>query len=206
MPEEGSSEGNVFEPWDVGMSEALRFLIEQGLETMEAGRFQDFCLEFLPLYDARFEGLSRLGHTAGGKTRPGTPDLLKTDASGQIGVQCGTAEDYWPPEDSVEGSKPHEDGLKCIRALARAVEVMLVTNRETPARTPNIKLIIATALQSATDARISLLGREDLSQFLSTDLEIGGVRKLIGKFFPLAASALEAREPAERLRVLLNLA
>ena len=140
------------------MSEVLRVFIEQGLETMEAGRFQDFCLEFLPLYDPRFEGLSRVGHTAGGKTRPGTPDLLKTDASGQIGVQCGTIEDYWPPEDAIDGSKPYEDGVKYIRVLTRPVEIVLVTNRETPARTPNIKLLISTALQQITDAQVSLFG------------------------------------------------
>jgi hypothetical protein len=184
------------------VSEVLRSLVEQGLETMEGGRFQDFSLEFLPLYDARFQGLSRLGHTAGGKTRAGTPDLLKTDASGQTGVQCGTDEDYWPSEDSVEGSKPYEDALKCIRVLERPVEIVLVTNRETPARTPNIKLMIATALQRDSDARISLLGREDLSQFLITHLETERVRRLVAKFFPTASAALEARAHADRLRVL----
>src|SRR5215472_4922473 len=188
------------------MSEVLRSLIEQGLEAMEGGRVQDFCLEFLPLRDVRFEGLSRVGHTAGGKTRAGTPDLLKTDASGQTAVQCGTDEDYWPSEDSVEGSKPYEDGLKCIRALDRPVEIVLVTNRETPARTPNVKLRIATALRDHGDIKISLLGLEDLSQTLITKLQSQPVKRLVSKYFPLAASSLEASEHEDRLRVLSAIA
>lgn len=184
------------------MSQVFRVLIEESLETMEGGRFQDFCLEFLPLYDSRFEGLSRVGHTAGGKTRPGTPDLLKTDASGQTGVQCGTGEDYWPPVDAVEGSKPYEDGRKCIGVLERPIEVVLVSNRETPARTPNIKLAIMKALQVSTGVQITLLGREDLSQFLITRLEEQPVRRLMAKFCPEMASALEDHEDADGLRVL----
>jgi len=184
------------------MSEVFRTLIEQSLETMEGGRFQDFCLEFLPVYDSRFEGLSRVGHTAGGKTRPGTPDLLKTDASGQTGVQCGTEEDYWPPEDAIEGSKPYEDGRKCMRVLEQPVEIVLVSNRATPARTPNVKLAIMKALQASTGVQITLLGREDLSQFLITRFEERRVRRLITKFCPEVAGALEASEDAESLRVL----
>jgi hypothetical protein len=184
------------------MSEVLRVLIEQSLETMEGGRFQDFCLEFLPVYNTRFAGLSRVGHTAGGKTRAGTPDLLKADSSGQTGVQCGTDEDYWPTEDSIEGSKPFEDGMKCIRVLELPGEIVLVTNRETPARTPNIKLLLATALQSSTEARITILGREDLSQFMITHLEDQSVRRLVSKFCPVATMALEAGEHAEHLQVL----
>jgi len=184
------------------MSHVFRTLIERSLETMEGGRFQDFCLEFLPLYDSRFEGLSRVGHTAGGKTRPGTPDLLKTDASGQTGVQCGTEENYWPPEDAIAGSKPYEDGKKCMRVLEQPVEIVLASNRATPAREPNVKLAIMTALRSFTGARITLLGAEDLSQFLITRLEEQRVKRLITKFCPEVAGAMEASEDAEHLRVL----
>ena len=188
------------------MSEVYRVLVEQSLETMEGGRFQDFCLEFLPVYNARFEGLSRVGHTAGGKTRPGTPDLLKTDASGQIAVQCGTDQDYWSTEGTVEGSKPHVDGMKCIEALDRPVEIVLISNRETPPRTPNIKSAIVTTLRRFTAAEITLLGREDLSQFLITHLEDARVGRLMVKFCPTAAGALETHHEAKQLRVLSSVA
>jgi hypothetical protein len=169
---------------------------------MEEGRFQDFVLEFLPLYDARSHGLSRVGHIAAGKTRAGTPDLLKTDEYGQIAVQCGTDEDYWPPEDSIEGSKPYEDGLKCIEKLEHLSEITLVTNRETPARSANVKSRIIDALRVRMSANISLLGAEDLSQFLVTRVDRPAVRRVIAKFCRAAAVTIEALESADQLRVL----
>ncbi len=171
------------------MSSVLRVLIEESLGAMEGGRFQDFCLEFLPAYDARFAGLSRSGHTAAGKTRAGTPDLLKTLSDGQVAVQCGTGEDYWPPEDAIEGSKPYEDALSCLRALQKPVEIVLVTNREAPTHHPNVKYAIAIALRGYTDATITLLGLEDLSQSLVTRLDDRRVRNLVEKFCPIAASS-----------------
>ena len=59
------------------MATVFRPLIQASLEIMEPGRFQDFCLHFLPCFADRFAGLERHGHTAGGKTRPGIPDLIK---------------------------------------------------------------------------------------------------------------------------------
>lgn len=96
------------------MTNVFRDLIESTLQTLEAGAFQDFSLEFLPLLDPRFEGLARVGHTAAGKTRAGTPDLLKTDpATGtQIAVQCGTDADYWSPKEPATRLKPVKDALK----------------------------------------------------------------------------------------------
>src|SRR5712691_7040708 len=60
------------------MNPELRVLMETSLETFEGGLFQDFCLDLLPIYHPRFKSLARLGHTASGKTRAGTPDLLVT--------------------------------------------------------------------------------------------------------------------------------
>ena len=42
----------------------LRAQIEYALEAMEGGRFQDFCLAFLPVYHERFNGLSAVGTDA----------------------------------------------------------------------------------------------------------------------------------------------
>src|SRR5439155_26344947 len=99
------------------MNPDLRALMENAIAGFEGGRFQDFCLDFLPVYDARFEGLVRVGHTAAGKTRSGTPDLLKTFGDRQIAVQCGTDQDYWPPEAGITTSKPFRDAMECIRKL-----------------------------------------------------------------------------------------
>ena len=40
------------------MTNVFRALIESTLQTLEAGAFQDFALEFLPLLDPRFKGLA----------------------------------------------------------------------------------------------------------------------------------------------------
>ena len=76
------------------MTTSFRVPIEAALESMEQGRFQDFCLAFLPLYDERYAGLARFGHTVEGKTRIGTPDLIITDSDGfQTAVECSTEQD-----------------------------------------------------------------------------------------------------------------
>ena len=120
------------------MSNVIRSLVEETLETMEAGNFQDFCLEFLPTTNDRYTGLSRFGHTASGKTRPGTPDLLLTCADGsQIAVQCGTEENYWVCSQKVENWKPFVDAQKCLNTLTNLVEIVLIANREVPINKPN---------------------------------------------------------------------
>ena len=92
---------------------------------MEPGRFQEFVLRVLPLYDQKYLGMVRHGGTEFGKTRAGVPDLLKTYGNGdQIGCECGTAEDYWsPPTDSTQLSswKPIYDARSCIDRLERPV-------------------------------------------------------------------------------------
>jgi hypothetical protein len=78
------------------MKKTIRSLISEALKTFEQGMFQDFCLDFLPLYDFYYDGLQRHGATADGKTRKGTPDLIKTLPSAeQIAVQCSVDANYW---------------------------------------------------------------------------------------------------------------
>jgi len=180
--------------------------MEAGLETFEGGRFQDFCLDFLPAYDGRFEGLVRLGHTAGGKTRAGTPDLLKTAGERQIAVQCGTDQNYWPSEATIATSKPYQDAIDCIRALQNLDEIVLVTNRETPLGSPNLRAQISAAVRHETTAAVTLLGREDLGQFLALNVTDPRVARIITEYFPNVARALEAQRDATQHRILLKIA
>lgn len=181
-------------------------LIETALEAFEGGRFQDFCLDFLPIYDARFEGLARVGHTAEGKTRAGTPDLLKTVGDRQIAVQCGTDREYWPPERSIEASKPYQDATACVRKLRNLVEIVLITNRETPARTPNVRAAISAALARETTATVTLLGREALGQYVAANVNEPRVANLIADYFPIVARTLEGQREATRNRILREIA
>ncbi len=186
------------------MTTAYRQLIEITLQIMEPGIFQDFCLDFLPLYDNRFIGLERFGHTAAGKTRAGTPDLIKTDSSGgQIAVQCSTAADYWEAE-STQGSKPHTDAVKCIEQLANLCEIVLLSNREIPTGTPNIKADIILSLREKTEATITLISIAEIGQFLSASLQEPKTKMMVHKYFPEVAIALGAEEESQRYRLALS--
>ena len=169
----------------------LRVLVENALGTFEGGRFQEFCLDFLPIYHARFEGLARLGHTAAGKTRAGTPDLLVTAGERQIAVQCGTERDYWPSEKSVAASKPYRDAMDCVKTLTHLAEIVLVTNRETPPNAPNVRAAISAAVNQQTTATVTLLGLEDLGQYLVGNIDEPRIVTLIAHYFPIVGRVLE---------------
>jgi hypothetical protein len=140
------------------MGEGLKLLLSKSLEALEQGAFQEFCLSFLPLYDTKYRGLERHGATAAGKTRKGTPDLLKTGEQGkQIAVQCSTEEDYWIPPSAYENWKPIKDIIKCIEALKSFEEIVLCSNREISPSRPNTKSEIVTWAASKTGAKITLL-------------------------------------------------
>jgi len=182
------------------MSFVIRKLVEESLEAMEAGEFQDSCLEFLPLWDDRFRGLSRLGHTAAGKTRAGTPDLLLTRPdSSQIGVQCGTEESYWKPTEDVTKWKPYLDANKCIRALKNLFEVVVIANRKISTNKPNTKAGLIGLLEDKTVAAVTPLAREDISQYISSTLHTPPTKRLIKKYFPDAFQVFASEEEAQRL-------
>ena len=65
------------------MKHKLTKEISATLKLMEQGAFQSFCLDFLPLIGSSYKGLERHGGTADGKTRKGTPDLIKTFSNGK---------------------------------------------------------------------------------------------------------------------------
>lgn len=175
------------------MTTVVRQIIETTLQGMEAGVFQDFCLDFLPLSSPRFAGLARFGHTASGKTRAGTPDLLKTDEAGrQTAVQCGTEVDYWGPTKTLEAAKPYTDALKCISSLAGLAEIVLIANREIPTKTPNAKLDLISAVRGKTDAALTLISLEEIGRTLVDALDDDRTRRLLRRYFPEVAVMVEA--------------
>lgn len=182
------------------MSSVIRKLVEESLEGMESGKFQDFCLDFLPLWDGRFRGLARFGHTAAGKTRAGTPDLLLTKPDGsQIGVQCGTEENYWKQPDDVVKWKPYADAIKCIETLTNLIEIVIVANREIPTNKPNTKSALIGLLEDKTGAVVTPLAREDVSQFISSTLHTPPTKRLLQAYFQEAFQAFVSEEEAQRL-------
>ncbi|MCH7927200.1 MAG: hypothetical protein IID03_04350, partial [Candidatus Dadabacteria bacterium] len=56
--------------------------ISDTIKYLEQGEFQTFCEQFFPIYNNKYKNLVRKGKTASGKTRPGTPDSIITDKSG----------------------------------------------------------------------------------------------------------------------------
>jgi hypothetical protein len=189
------------------MSTVFRTLIQVSLLGMEAGRFQDFCLRFLPCYDRRYVGLERFGHTVEGKTRPGTPDLIRTLESGkQIAVQCGTEERYWGPADKVDELKPVLDIQKCLAKLDDPVEVVVVSNREIPTSRPNTKSRIVGAFPDHQHVQISQIDLAEISEFLAKSLEDPQVKKVIADFCPEASDAIKAAEVLQKYRMAQELA
>ena len=180
------------------MTTFQRGLIETELQALEAGRFQELMLAFLPLYDQRFSGIQRLGGTEFGKTRGGVPDLLLTFVTGdQIGCECGTADAYWKPPPNAEKFptwKPIADAEKCLRELARPIELVLASNRPLSPRYPNAKTIILEYLSPRTSCRITLFSSEDLAQWVEGNITRRDVLEVAEEFLPDSARFLRSAE------------
>ena len=170
------------------MTTFQRGLIEKKIQTMEAGRFQELVLSFLPLYSPTYVGITRFGHTEFGKTRIGVPDLLKTLESGeQVGCECGTEERYWfPPEKPGDYPKwkPIEDAGKCLGELKKPIEIVLASSRPLSPQHPNAKSIIFDYLSTRTTCRLTLLSSEDISSWIESNLYDPKVVNFAGEFFP----------------------
>ena len=174
---------------------------------MEAGRFQDFCLRFLPCFDDRYVGLERFGHTVRGKTRPGTPDLIRTlDSGKQIAVQCGTEEHYWGPAEKIDQIKPVQDIRKCLENLDQLIEIVVISNREIPNTEPNTKSRIKAEVQEAAHIRISPIDLGQISEFVDSSSEEPKVEKLLTDFFPEASENLKAAQDQEKYRLAQDVA
>lgn len=184
------------------MSTTIRSLIEARLRGMEGGCFQDFCLDFLPLFESRYKGVQRFGHTAEGKTRAGTPDLLKTYPNGQqIAVQCGTEENYWKIPDDPTKWKPLLDARKCLEKLEGLIEVVLVANREIPTNQPNTRVYLISTLKSETTAQITAISCEEFGQFISSSLHEPSSRRLLEKYCPEAYAAFSHETQARQWQI-----
>lgn len=140
------------------MGDVVKTLLSNSIKALEQGAFQDFCLSFLPLFDSRFIDLERHGSTADGKTRAGTPDLIKTNSDGShICVQCSVAKDYWSKHDNINDWKPIEDIKKCAEQITNLKELVLCASQEIPTNLPNVKSEIKEHSKKITKVEITIL-------------------------------------------------
>ncbi len=162
--------------------------ISGSLRAMEQGAFQDFCLDFLPLFNPSYEGLKRHGGTVEGKTRKGTPDLIKTLSNGkQIAVQCSVATEYWKsPKDKskLSGWKPCKDIDKCLQHLHNIQEIILCSNQEVPTDKPNAEAEIVSYAKDKTNARITLICCANIENSLINNVGTPDFEALFKNHFP----------------------
>lgn len=109
-----------------------RYWVAQILETLEAGGFQEFCLDFFKLYDSTLRRLTNFGGSNEGKTKSGVPDLLHVDSEGfQIAIECSTIKKYWNPPNSkiLDEWKPIQDAIKCHASVNNLKKIILCSSR-----------------------------------------------------------------------------
>jgi hypothetical protein len=169
------------------MTTQERNTIERRIKELEGGRFQEFMLKFLPLYDKGYEGILRNGHNMEGKTGPGHPDLLKTNSKGQqIGCECGNGKRYWANTDDknkLKYSKPIRDLEACLSKLHNLVEIVLVSGQSIPPKSPNTKSnLIAYGIERG--CRVIVLASQDLASWLESNMSQHNVLELIKEYFP----------------------
>jgi hypothetical protein len=187
----------------------LRVEINKAIREMEQGRFQDFCLMFLSAQDRSYSGLERFGHTPGGKTRKGTPDLLKTlDDGRQLAVQCSTEKSYWnKPSNEANYStswKPCMDLDDCLEKLQDPVEIVLCCNQEIPTNQPNAKADILNYAFRKTKAKITIMALEDFDQNLATNIETPTFEQIFEEFFPNVFDLIRVQKDAQKYRIALD--
>lgn len=140
------------------MSSGVKAIISQELKALEQGMFQEFCLSFLPIYNQKYQGLRRHGGTAEGKTRKGTPDLIKTNSdSTQIAVQCSVDKYYWKKTTNLADTKPCKDIIDCKDEVNDLVEIVLCSNQEIPTNNPNVYNEVINFAQDKTKAEITII-------------------------------------------------
>ncbi len=183
--------------------------ISGAVGVMEQGAFQDFCIDFLPLFNPSYEGLERHGGTVEGKTRKGTPDLIKTLSGGrQIAVQCSVATGYWksPKEKSKFPTwKPCEDIDKCVQNLDNVGEIVLCSNQEIPTNKPNAKADILSYAKHKTNARITSLCCADIESFLINNVATPDFEALFKNHFPRIHERIAFLKEAKGNKLALDL-
>lgn len=191
------------------LTETQRGLIEVKLQNMEAGRFQEFMLKFLPALDARYEGIVRYGGTEFGKTKPGVPDLIKTLENGdEIAVECGTEQGYWtPPENSDDYGKkwkPASDALKCLKRLTRPVEIVLPSTRPLSQGHPSAKTQLIDFLKQHSPVRVRPVSSEDVAAWFEGNTFTPKGQELLRQFFPEVFDSIDSSSRNEVLEATLR--
>lgn len=185
------------------MGDAIKTLISTQIKAFEQGSFQDFCLAFLSLYDSRFIGIERHGGTADGKTRAGTPDLIKTDNEGlQICVQCSVEKDYWSKPGNIYEWKPIKDIQKCTENISSAKEIVLCASQEIPTTQPNVKSEIIEHAKNITTAAIQPISISNFEESIRNDTY--KYSEIIKRFFPELHDWLSASSRQRLVETTLN--
>lgn len=155
------------------MSNYIISIINETIKSMEQGEFQCFCLDFLPIYDSRYKGLKRFGHTAEGKTRKGTPDMLLTLGDGKIiAIECSTEKDYWKQKEDFNKWKPCKDINKCIEKCKNNLkEIILCSNQEQPTNKPDIDSEIIKFARNKAPAKITIFDCTKMENILFTNIQ-----------------------------------
>jgi len=179
--------------------------ISNKLKSMEAGAFQNFCIRFLPLVDPKYEGLILFGGTPDGKTRKGTPDLIKTlDDGKQIAVQCSTEKTYWNlPKDKKKFPhwKPCVDIDKCLTSLVNVYEIILCSSQDIPTNAPNAESEIMSYAKSKTNAKITVLYGMKICNLLIDNIENPEIEVLYRRHFPEIYTLIESLREKEILKL-----
>jgi len=161
-------------------------MICETIKSMEQGQFQCFCLDLLPIYDSRYKGLKRFGHTAEGKTRKGTPDLIKILEDGKvIAVECSTKKNYWKQQKEIRNWKPCNDINKCIGKFKNDLkEIILCSNQEQPTNKPNIFSEIIEFAKSKTSAVVKIFDCVQIENIVSVSIQKPLFKSIYKEYFP----------------------
>lgn len=183
------------------MNNYIISIINKTIKSMEQGRFQCFCLDLLPIYDSKYKGLKRFGHTAEGKTRKGTPDLITTLENGKIiAVECSTEKNYWKQTEDIDKWKPCKDINKCIEELKNNLkEIVLCSNQEQPTNKPDIDSEIFKFARNKTPAKITIFDCAKIENIVSTNMQSPLFRLIFENYFPKLYEITEVNKPVSQL-------
>jgi len=176
-------------------------MIHETIKSMEQGEFQCFCLNFLPIYDSKYKGLKRFGHTAEGKTRKGTPDIILTSEDGKIiAVECSTEKNYWKQTENINKWKPCKDINKCIEKFKNNLkEIVLCSNQEQPTNAPNLDSKIIKFARNKTSAKIIIFDCAKIENILSENLKNSSFKLIFENYFPKLYEIIEVNKPISQL-------
>ena len=160
-------------------------IINETIKSMEQGKFECFCLAFLPIYDSKYIGLKRFGHNARGKTIKGTPDNLLTLEDGKIiANECSTQKDYWKQKKDFNEWKPCADINKCIEKCKNNLkEIILCSNQEQPSLNPCLDSEIIKFARNKTSAKITIFDCAKIENIISKNIQNPLFGTIIKEYF-----------------------